>query len=71
MLLLIPAVLQIFNYGWVFPTGNAFNLLVAAELAGGLVSASEAAQWRDMALQQLHYILGANPQVSSGVLRGS
>ncbi|KXZ49121.1 hypothetical protein GPECTOR_23g50 [Gonium pectorale] len=51
---------RIFGYGWFFPTEAATHLLVAAALAGS--NATEAAEWRNLAAQQVHYMLGANPQ---------
>jgi hypothetical protein len=52
--------MRIFGYGWYFPTNFASHLLVAAELAAA--NSSEATAWRDMAKQQVYYLLGANPQ---------
>ena len=45
---------QIFSYGWHFPSDYAYNLVLAAQLAGGAINATEASQWRDMAAQQQH-----------------
>ncbi|GFR43733.1 hypothetical protein Agub_g4844 [Astrephomene gubernaculifera] len=60
--LAVPArTFRIFGYGWHYPAEPALHLLLAAALAGG-GNASEAAGWRALAAQQLHYLLGANPQ---------
>ncbi|PNH05619.1 Endoglucanase D [Tetrabaena socialis] len=49
-----------FGFGWFFPTERSVHLLIAATLAAS--NASEAAAWRGLAAQQVHYVLGANPQ---------
>ncbi|KXZ52862.1 hypothetical protein GPECTOR_8g244 [Gonium pectorale] len=54
------SVFRTFGYGWHFPTEPAAHMLVAAALAAA--NSSEARDWRNLAAQQVHYILGANAQ---------
>ncbi|GIL90619.1 hypothetical protein Vretifemale_18404, partial [Volvox reticuliferus] len=53
-------VCRTFGYGWHFPAEPAAHLMVAAALAAS--NSSEATAWRNLAAQQVHYMLGANPQ---------